>query len=227
MNTPDPPDVGARERAIYRERFSAAENEARDRIWQVLVDEVFQPMLAADATVLDLGCGFGEFVRHVKCARRVGVDINTLAADQLIASGVEFHHGSIHRLEFLPDASVDLVFSSNVLEHMPDKHAVDAVLREAYRVLKPAGHIVLMGPNVRLLPGAYWDYWDHFVAISDRSLAEALRMARFTIVDQIAAFMPYTTKSAVPKAAWMVRLYLRCRWMWPLLGKQFLLRARR
>jgi dolichol-phosphate mannosyltransferase len=227
VSKPDRANVGARERTIYRKRFSVAENEARDRIWHVLVDEVFQPMIAPGDTVLDLGCGFGEFVRHVRCARRIGVDVNTLAADQLTARGVEFHQGFINRLEFLPDASVDLVFSSNVLEHMPDKQVIDAVLLEAHRVLKPGGHIVLMGPNVRLLPGAYWDYWDHYVAISDRSLAEALRIAQFSVVDQIAAFMPYTTKSALPKAAWMVRLYLRNRWIWPVVGKQFLLRARR
>lgn len=226
MTTPDQADLGARERAIYRERFSDADNEARDRIWHVLVHEVFQPLIKPDATVVDLGCGFGEFLRHVTCARRIGVDVNTLAAARLAADGVEFHQSPIDRLAFLPTGSVDLVFSSNVLEHLPDKCVVDAVLLEARRILRPGGEIVLMGPNVRLVPGAYWDYWDHHVALSDRSLAEALRIAQFTVIEQVAAFMPYTTKSALPKAAWMVRLYLRNRWLWPLLGRQFLLRAR-
>lgn len=225
--TRTPTDIGERERLIYRERFSSADNEARDAIWQALVDEIFTPMIAPGATVLDLGCGFGEFLRHVKCGRRIGVDVNTLAAERLTASGVEFHQSHIHRLDFLPDGSVDFVFSSNVLEHLPDKPIIDTVLLEAHRVLKPGGHLVLMGPNVRLLPGAYWDYWDHHVAITDRSLAEGLRLAQFTVLDQIPAFMPYTTKSALPTAAWMVRLYLRNRWMWPLFGKQFLLRAQR
>jgi dolichol-phosphate mannosyltransferase len=219
--------VGAREDAIYRERFSRDENQARDQIWQILVEEIFQPMVPAGATVLDLGCGFGEFIRHVSCARRIGVDLNTLAAETLVAAGVEFHQGYISELSFLPDQSVDFVFSSNVLEHLPDKHVVDTVLRESHRVLRSGGQIVLMGPNVRLLPGDYWDYWDHFVQISDRSLAEALRLAQFSIVDQVAAFMPYTTKSRIPKAPWLVRLYLRQRWAWRFLGKQFLLRGRK
>lgn len=227
MSTPNQTAVGAREDSIYRERFSSDENQARDRIWQVLVDEIFQPMVARDATVLDLGCGFGEFIRHIACARRIGVDLNTLAADTLVAAGVEFHQGYISDLAFLPDNSVDFVFSSNVLEHMPDKQAVDAALRESHRVLKRGGQIVLMGPNVRLLPGDYWDYWDHFVPITDRSLGEALRLSGFAIVDQIAAFMPYTTKSSLPTSPWLVRMYLKNRWAWRILGKQFLLRGRK
>lgn len=227
MNAVDGRRTGDRENAIYRARFSAAENRSRDRIWQVLVDEVFQPMIGPRDTVVDLGCGLGEFIRHVRCARRIAIDVNTLAAEALAAEGVEFHRESVADLPFLADGSVDFVFSSNVLEHLPDKHAVDTVLLEARRILRPGGQLALMGPNVRLLPGEYWDYWDHYVPISDRSLAEALRIAQFTILDRIPAFMPYTTKSRLPQAPWIVRWYLKNRWAWPLLGRQFLLRARR
>ena len=178
------PQVGERENAIYSGRFSAAENASRDRIWQVLVQEVFQPLVPDEGVVLDLGCGFGEFSRHVRARRRIGVDVNTLAAATLAADGIEFHHGLIGDLSFLADAAVDFVFSSNVLEHLPDKGSVDRVLQEARRVLRPGGQIVLMGPNVRLIPGTYWDYWDHHVALSDRSLAEALRIAGFEVADQ-------------------------------------------
>ena len=219
--------VGDRENTIYRERFSPAENLARDQIWQVLVEEIFQPLIPSTATVLDLGCGFGEFVRHVRCTRRIGVDLNTLAVGALSGAGVEFHQGRVTDLHFLPDASVDFVFSSNVLEHLPHKQAVDTVLAEARRVLRPGGQLVLVGPNIRLVPGLYWDYWDHYVPISDRSLAEALRIAGFTILEQVAAFMPYTTKSRLPAVPWLVRMYLKNRWAWPLLGRQFLLRAMR
>ena len=227
MRAVDGLPVGEREKAIYTSRFTAAENEARDRIWRVLVDEIFQPMIGPRDTVLDLGCGFGEFVRHVKCARRIGVDLNTLAEQTLTAHGIEFHQGAVGDLSFLPDGSVDFAFSSNVLEHLPDKRTVDAVLDEVHRVLRPAGRLVLMGPNIRLLPAEYWDYWDHYVPISDRSLVEALRIARFSILEQVPAFMPYTTKSRLPQTPWMVRLYLKNRWAWPLLGGQFLVTAQR
>ena len=44
----------------------------------------------------------------------------------------------------IPDCSLDMIVSSDVLEHVPD---VDAAFRESYRVLKPGGVHVFTIPN--------------------------------------------------------------------------------
>jgi SAM-dependent methyltransferase len=171
-----------------------------------------------------MGCGFGEFLNHVRCARRIGIDLNP-EAPKYLDKAVEFHAGDVCDLKMVPDATVNVVFTSNLMEHLPSKEAALRMLGEARRVLKPGGQFIAMGPNLRFLPGEYWDFWDHLLPITDRSLAEALGSLDFKIVEQRARFLPYTTRSALPQAPWLVRLYLNLPFAWCLFGRQFLLRA--
>jgi hypothetical protein len=113
------------------------------------------------------------------------------------------------------------------MEHLPGKEAVQRMVNEVRRVLVPGGSFVALGPNVRVVPGAYWDYWDHLVPISERSLAELLETSGFRVKECHARFLPYTTQSALPKAPWLVRLYLRVPAIWRILGAQFLVRAQK
>lgn len=211
-------------RELYRFRFSDAQAGSRERIWAAIVECTLQPLLPPNACVLDIGSGQGEFLNHIRAARRIGVDLNPENA-LLLEQGIEFHAADVRNLSFLPNNTVDTVFSSNFLEHLPSKSAVDATLAEAARVLKPGGRLILMGPNVRIVPGAYWDFWDHLVPISDRSLCEALILAGLKIERCVPRFVPYTTRSRAPQAEWIVRLYLRMPWLWRLFGEQFLVVA--
>ena len=209
---------------LYRHRFSDADREDLRRIWRILVESFFQKHVPSSAAVLDLGCGFGEFLNPLKCAKRVGVDLNPESAKSLDA-GIEFHAGDVRSLPMLADGSFDVVFTSNLMEHLPSKDDVEKMLRESRRVLKPGGQFIAMGPNFRLIGGAYWDFWDHLTPITDRSLAEILGALDFKVVEQRAHFLPYTTRSSLPRASWLIRLYLHLPFAWPLFGRQFLLRA--
>jgi hypothetical protein len=65
------------------------------------------------------------------------------------------------------------------------------------------------------------------VPITDRSLAEILLNLGYEVVDCIPKFLPYTTCGALPKAGFLVRLYLRVPLAWRIMGRQFLIRARK
>jgi len=211
---------------LYRFRFPTDDAPQRRRIWQAIVEISLQPLIPLHSCVLDLGSGQGEFLNQVRAARRIGVDLNPDNGKRLEA-GIEFHAADVRELPFLAGGSVDVVFSSNFLEHLPDKSAVDATLREAARVLKPGGRLILMGPNMRVIPGAYWDFWDHMVPITDNSICEALILAGLRIEQRVPRFLPYTTRSSAPKADWIVRLYLRMPLFWRIFGEQFLVVARK
>jgi len=207
---------------LYRNRFSAEEQAAKDRIWQVLVDHFLQRYVPAEATVLDLACGYGEFIRHVRARRKLAVDINADSGAHL-PSSIEFHLGPATKLDFIADGSVDFCFTSNFLEHLPSKAVVNEVLAEVHRVLRPGGRFMAMQPNIRYAYKEYWDFYDHYTALSHLSAAEAFSLAGFEVVELIDRFMPFSTKSALPKHPALVRAYLAFPPAWRILGKQFLI----
>ncbi len=208
----------------YRRRF-AATRDYRDAVWRLLVERCFQRWVGTGERVLDLGCGWGEFSRHIRAGSRFAMDLNPDAA-ALLDPGVHFLRQDCAAPWPLAAASLDVVFSSNFLEHLPDKAAVAATLGEARRCLAPGGRIVLVGPNLRYTGGAYWDFWDHHVPLTERSLAELLTLCGFRIEQALPRFLPYTMSQGRNPPLALVALYLRLPWLWPLLGKQFLVVGR-
>jgi hypothetical protein len=69
---------------------------------------------------------------------------------------------------------------------------------------------------------AYWDFIDHKVALTERSLVEAAETAGFQMERLVVRFLPYTTKSRLPQHPLVVRAYLHLRFAWPFLGGQTL-----
>ena len=212
-------------RALYGDRF-AGKHQFRDRVWQILTREFFSRWIPATATALDLGCGYCEFINNVPAGRRLAMDLNPDAAAQA-GPGVELVLHDCSTPWPVDAASVDVVFTSNFLEHLLDKPQVMATLRNALEALKPGGRLVALGPNVRYLPGLYWDFFDHLVPLTERSLAEALVAAGFEVEETIPRFLPYTMSGARTYPPFFLSVYLRMRVVWPILGKQFLVVAKR
>ena len=205
--------------ALYAHRFDAAERAAKARVWAVLCAEFFQRWVGPQATVLDLGAGYCEFINHIRCARKLAVDGNPEVAT-FAAADVEARCGRADQLEWVPDGSVDVVFASNFFEHLPDSAALLAVLAEARRALRPDGRLLILQPNIRYAYREYWDFLDHHLALSHVSMAEALALARFRVVELRPRFLPFSTKSALPSWLILVRWYLKIPLAQRLLGKQ-------
>lgn len=128
--------------------------------------------LPEGGTVVDLGCGTGGDLlalaaRHADpSARFLGID----AAETAIAAATEHAAGDArvsfiqHRLDGrapLPDASVDAVYSHNLLECLGDS---EAFAREVGRVLRPGGVAVI----------AHWDWDSQVLDGSDRAAVRRL-----------------------------------------------------
>ena len=148
-------------------------------------------------TVLDLGSGGGIDVllsakRVGPAGKAYGLDMTdemlALAREnqrQAGATNVEFLKGTIEAIP-LPDNSVDVIISNCVINLSSDK---DAVLREAFRVLKPGGRfavsdVVVRGevpPDVR----RSMELWVGCIAgaLEERDYAAKLRAAGFADVD--------------------------------------------
>ena len=212
--------------AIYERRFKETRIAYRRELWATLVDAFFQPMIPPGAAVLDLGCGYGEFINQVRAGARYAMDLNPSAAEH-VQPGVKILFQDCSQPWALPDASLDVVFTSNFFEHLPDKLALKLTLLEAARCLKPGGRLIALGPNIKFVQGAYWDFWDHFLCLTEASLGEALDNNGFVVRRSEPRFLPYTTinQPAYPMA--FVRLYLKLPFLWRIFGRQFLVIAER
>src|SRR5438045_2337079 len=139
---------------LYRARF-AGKSDYRNQVWKVLVS-YFSRWFPETGSVLDVGAGHCEFINNIAAARKYAMDLNPDIRKRAGAGTVTVLQQDCSQPWSLPDGELDGVFTSNFLEHLPDKVAVKAVLSNAYRCLKPGGYFVAMGPNIKYLAGAYW-----------------------------------------------------------------------
>lgn len=208
---------------IYAQRFQK-NLEYRKRVWRVLVSSFFQQFIPQNGSVLDLGCGYGEFINQVQSAKKYAMDMNPDAAKYL-SQDVEFIHQDCSRPWPLGPGSLDTVFTSNFFEHLPDKAALGSTLDHIRDALKPGGRLIAMGPNIRCTRGAYWDFWDHYIQLTEKSLGEALTNRGLRLERCTARFLPYTMAGKRPTPLIFIRAYLILEPVWPLFGQQFLVVA--
>lgn len=212
-------------RNIYTSRFSALE-DYRTRVWRVLASEFFSRWAKAEDSVLDLGCGYGEFINNINARVKFAMDLNPSSRDH-VAPDVQLFEQDCSLSWPLPDDSLDVVFTSNFFEHLPTKAALQATLSEAHRCLRPEGLLIALGPNARLVGGEYWDFFDHYLPLTDRSLCEALTMTGYEIEQALPKFLPYTMSQGFQPPIWTLRLYLKLPLAWRFFGRQFLVLGRK
>jgi len=205
---------------VYDLRFDEKDKAAKDAIWREL-GRFFQRYIEPDARVIDIACDAGYFIRNIQARERWATDIRPVGNE--LPRDVHFVRASGLELDdVVPNDYFDLAFFSNYLEHLPSTEAVLEQLRVAHALLKPGGRVLILQPNIRLVGGSYWDFIDHQTALTEKSLAEAARMAGFRTHQVIARFLPYTTKSRLPQSPALVRAYLAFPPAWLLFGKQTL-----
>lgn len=212
---------------LYNQRFDSGELVDKHVLWSTLCDEFLSRYVEPDATVLDLGAGRCEFINNIRAKRKLAVDPNPATAD-VADPAVEVHHVYSNDLVPILDEEVDVVFASNFLEHVANKDVLLETLHECHRVTRPGGRMIVLMPNIRYVPGRFWDYLDHHVPLTHISLVEALELTGFSPEVVIPRFLPYTVKdSRLPVRRELIQLYLRVPLLWRLLGKQMFVVARR
>lgn len=200
---------------IYQRRFK--DSEPRRQMWQVLTEQFFQAYVGEDDTVLDVPCGYGEFINHVACRKKYGLDINP-DARQHVGEDVEFLEASSTKIPLGPD-TLDKIFVSNFFEHLT-REDIEATVREFYRVLKPDGQVLVLQPNIRYAHRDYWMFFDHITPIDDRALEEVFSIIGFRLRHRVLKFLPFTAQGRLPVNPLFVSLYLRIRPLWLVLGRQ-------
>src|SRR5450631_1245579 len=210
--------------ALYRVRFQNQE-AYRKQVWSVLA-KYFSRWIPSDSVVLDMGCGYCEFINQIRCSAKFAMDLDPEARKRASVD--------VHILEQdcslawpIPPKTLTTVFSSNFLEHLPTKSYVEQTLLQAHGALRIGGRLIAMGPNAKCIQGAYWDFFDHYVALTELSMKEILIKCGFEVEVCLKSFLPYSMSQGRTYPPWMLSVYLALPFLWPLSGKQFLVIAKR
>lgn len=127
------------------DEYDRKHHQTRTRV-QVPHDVLVLASAGCVRTVVDVGCGDGRFISAMRTVDGwapsiVGIEYSAARATRAVS------HGSVAQGDALVlpirDASVDLAFSSHVIEHVPDDAAM---LGEMVRVLRPGGHLYVETP---------------------------------------------------------------------------------
>jgi SAM-dependent methyltransferase len=210
---------------IYHRRFIRTASY-RNRVWKILTGVFLNRWVRPKDVVLDLGCGYGEFINNISAAGKWAMDLNPDSLKHL-GSEVQFLHQNCSSPWPLASGTLDAIFTSNFFEHLPSKDTLNLTLQEAFRCLKPGGCIIAIGPNIKYLHGEYWDFFDHHIYLTEASLGEAMELEGYEIEVIKPRFLPFTMIKAPEYPMIFLRLYLAFSWLWLIYGKQFLIVARK
>jgi len=143
------------------------------RFWHrgklAMIDRLVKTYLNSDSRLLEIGCGAGNLLMQavVKDSYAVALDLSMQALTFVRSRLQEACQGmnaprdfaciqSIGEMLPLPDASFDCVILSEVIEHLK---APQVSAREAARVLRPGGRLLITTPNYR----SFWPLMEWIV----------------------------------------------------------------
>jgi SAM-dependent methyltransferase len=206
--------------ALYDARFDERARRGKIGVWAEIV-RFLQRHIDKSLPVVDIACDAGYFIRHAQGSERWATDIRDVRDN--LPTDVRFVLANGLKLdEHLPRDHFGTAFMSNYLEHLASAAAVIEQIRVASALLRPGGRLIVLQPNIKLTGNAYWDFIDHHVPLTDRSLVEAGEIAGLRTERLVARFLPYSTKSRLPQDPRLVRAYLAFPPAWRVLGKQSL-----
>lgn len=204
--------------SIYADRFDK-NVEKRNVMWKILCKDYFQKFIKKNDTVLDLAAGYCEFINNIECGKKIAVDLNA-KTKKMANKNVKVYQALSTKLPKELTRKVDVVFTSNFFEHLDSKNELIDTLKEVHRALKPGGKIMVLQPNIRLVGAQYWDYVDHTLPLTEKSLQEAFHLTGFGVTYQKTRFLPYTANSRIPAIPALIKLYLKLPIMQFMMGKQ-------
>lgn len=188
----------------YKTRYQ--QDPKRKLVWTAIA-EYLERYTGGVNSVLDLGCGYGDFVNSFEAKELIAIDLNA-EVEKYLNPNVRFICTSATDLSMIQSGSLDLIFSSNLLEHLNDDQLNEAS-KEFLRVLKPGGKFITMQPNYYYAYREYFDDYTHKKVFSHESLSDFFRGHGFTVESLEKRFLPFSLKSKLPKSYWITKIYLR------------------
>lgn len=173
--TPEPDSVTVDDDAVFQ--FTDVDTGTYALLYGLLLDFLYRirplPKQGTSTTALDLGSGPGTCAslvsKYLQYEKIIGVDLSEpmIEAARKKISGlhleknIEFRKGDITKLIEFKNESFDLIYSLNVLHHLPSLDFVQKTLQEADRLCKPDGLILISDmqrPKTKSIANTYLDW---------------------------------------------------------------------
>lgn len=170
------------------------------------------PFLSNINSVIDVGCGKGEFITQVQAKSKFAIDLDPNAGS-FLHSGISFIHGTHKSLSNFERQTIDVIWASNFVEHL-EMQEVDSFLEECHRILNrsvSSGYLILMQPNFKYSFKNYFDDFTHKTIFTDVSLRSLLNSHGFKVVKCERKFLPYSLNSRKAFFSPLIRIYLKSR----------------
>ena len=161
-------------------------------------DATLNNFLPADksAEILDVGCGWGQFLWWLKgkgYTRARGVDIGSDQERHCRSIGLTVSRvdDSTAYLHDNADA-FDLITLHHIIEHLETREGLE-LLRAAHKALRPGGRIIVQTPNMSAPSAGFSRYIEitHVTGYTESSLGEILQMAGFKVSDVLGNKTPF------------------------------------
>lgn len=181
--------------------------ETEESFWwhrgrQRIVRRLLHRFVSSGARVLDIGCGPGGTTLAYASGREIlATDSSPESLRWARERGLSVAAMDASRLAVAPQ-SFDAVVALDILEHVPDDAAV---IREAYRALRPGGVLVVTVPAYQFLWSSHDVAVGHLRRYTRRPLVTMVRECGFRV-----AVGEYTMATILP-AAVIMRLAERLR----------------
>ncbi len=177
----------------------------RAAVWKAIASYL-QPWVAAQEDLLDLGAGYGDFSREIRAGRKWALEHNGALVEHWSDSVTPLIQSASDPWP-LEDGSLGTILASNFFEHFTLEQGA-GILDEARRALRSGGRLIVVQPNFRLEPRRYFDDYTHRTAYTDNSFRDFLQASGWKILHTEPRFLPFSMKSRLPTAEWLVKLYL-------------------
>ncbi len=173
-------------RDVSEKRLTRAGGARRERIERARLAMVMRHA-RPPGRILEIGPGQGGIATLAREARweYSAIEPSAVLAAQLRARGFDVIEAFTPPIP-VADASQDVLYADQVLEHMSGIDAARALVAEAWRVLRPGGVFFAVVPDYLKERGFFWDIdYTHNFITTERRVRQLLHDGGFEIVEMV------------------------------------------
>ena len=171
-------------RTFSEKKLTRAGGARRERIERARLGMVMRH-IRPPGRMLEIGPGQGGIALLARDAGWTysAVEPSGILAGQLRAQGFEVAEAMTPPIP-AADASQDVIYADQVLEHMSGIDAARGFVAEGWRVLRPGGMFFIVVPDYLKERGFFWDIdYTHNFITTERRVRQLLRDGGFEVVD--------------------------------------------